>query len=71
MREGYILICRGDVGAKGGIWVHASNWAHGVGKQELVEGQVLGEFAPPHKTLRWGQQENLHHKPKYCYWSLK
>ncbi len=47
------------------------NWAPRVGKQELVEGQVLWEFAPPHKIPWWGQQENLHHKPKYCYWSLK
>ncbi len=43
------------------------NWAPGVGKQKLVEGQILGEFSPLNKTLWWGEQENLHHEPKYCY----
>jgi hypothetical protein len=37
----------------------------------LVEGKVLKEFAPPHKPLWWGQQKNLHQRPKYYYWSLK
>jgi len=30
------------------------SWAPRVGEQELVEGKVLREFAPPHKPLWWG-----------------
>jgi hypothetical protein len=47
------------------------SWALRVGEQEVVEGKVLREFAPPHKPLWWGQQKKLHQKPKYYYWSLK
>jgi hypothetical protein len=42
VREGYILICRGDVGAKGGIWVCASELGTWGGKTRIGGGTSIG-----------------------------
>ncbi len=42
VRERYILICIGDVGAKGGIWVCASELGTWGGKTKIGGGTNIG-----------------------------